>query len=844
MHQEAFAQSGGFEIGAYAVRNHPYVLDTYRVSSAAEMDESAWEKLRELGITMPIFNLRCEAVNDLFPRALIEQAAGHGFHVGLIDDSLGLAAQGERRIFQAEEESDFAWRHPLSTPLYEPSARSDGDFDLPPRLAATGVRSRNVLFIPRSGGGKRLILSGFAHRRDFSLRRLCMLSVRLGLPPGSAPPADTSAILATIVLTAGSDTIAADVRARDLLPRPEELREIFLGYFRPVPLDSMTYGLRWHGAGADFPTYDTLLAEPSSAWKKFPLSRKNSAAIGGVQRTLSPEPGPADFDIKLYDYGAADLLIDQIDVSDEAGYALFAGDAHCLPGHAARPGAAWTPRDSMLQARLRKLLPAGSEGTVRFFELPESWSSDGGYPIARFIAGRIRRLSGDASCYIFSNWYYSTFDRSAEDSLQRMRQTTEAFPCWDGLYSYPISRDMPRVKFDSAGYYRNHYTWSNSTWPTLSARYGLQAAARKEHAGMWIAAIGDLSSMFIDGHVNDPSDRSSELREPSAAELRLQINLALCYGAKAVIQYAYNSFKGNRYPDGLGLPGDTTAPPPAGSSDTLRMGALGFLNYNLTKRDRDTHGENKWDSASVLHRKSKMLGDLLFPLVWDDGFSFTDGAFLSDRRAPVSWIVTERSGVGRDLPAGTRYVEIGTFLSTPASRDTLYLFVVNKRTDSLGGRRVRIIPGGGGMSGRWKVTNLLTGAAWNVRASDAADDATEEGWSDYFAPGDAWLYRLEKSGEAFPPDQFFLGNNYPNPFPSRTFIPLTLPAAGSVRVQLFDLLGRSVLSVPERELDSGPQRIILDTPLLPPGVYLYRIVITATGNREEIVRIGKFMVMR
>lgn len=89
---------------------------------------------------------------------------------------------------------------------------------------------------------------------------------------------------------------------------------------------------------------------------------------------------------------------------------------------------------------------------------------------------------------------------------------------------------------------------------------------------------------------------------------------------------------------------------------------------------------------------------------------------------------------------------------------------------------------------------------------------------------------------------FRIGNNYPNPFNPATTIPFLLLEDGRVGVTVYDILGRKVLSVPERFYAAGSQTIQLDFAGLASGMYILKLDVNRSDNgrnRGEITRIRK-----
>ena len=120
--------------------------------------------------------------------------------------------------------------------------------------------------------------------------------------------------------------------------------------------------------------------------------------------------------------------------------------------------------------------------------------------------------------------------------------------------------------------------------------------------------------------------------------------------------------------------------------------------------------------------------------------------------------------------------------------------------------------------------------------------------ADEYAPGStvrfAPLTAADVGPEAFegavstaprssPPDPLALFA-YPNPFRQQVEIALTVPAAGAVRVAVFDALGRRVAVLWDGPLTAGVHPLALDGAGLAPGVYLVRAS-SATGAASRSV---------
>ena len=87
------------------------------------------------------------------------------------------------------------------------------------------------------------------------------------------------------------------------------------------------------------------------------------------------------------------------------------------------------------------------------------------------------------------------------------------------------------------------------------------------------------------------------------------------------------------------------------------------------------------------------------------------------------------------------------------------------------------------------------------------------------------------------PDEFFLYQNYPNPFNAVTTIKFALPEADHVNLRVFDLEGREVAILADRQFVAGHHSAHWNATDFSSGVYFYRI------QAGEFVGVKKVMLM-
>lgn len=87
------------------------------------------------------------------------------------------------------------------------------------------------------------------------------------------------------------------------------------------------------------------------------------------------------------------------------------------------------------------------------------------------------------------------------------------------------------------------------------------------------------------------------------------------------------------------------------------------------------------------------------------------------------------------------------------------------------------------------------------------------------------------------PLEYQLEQNYPNPFNPGTTICFSLPKKDDVKLSVFNVLGREVQIVIDKEIPAGTYNITIDMKALSSGVYFYKLKTTAFNKTRKMMLI-------
>lgn len=85
------------------------------------------------------------------------------------------------------------------------------------------------------------------------------------------------------------------------------------------------------------------------------------------------------------------------------------------------------------------------------------------------------------------------------------------------------------------------------------------------------------------------------------------------------------------------------------------------------------------------------------------------------------------------------------------------------------------------------------------------------------------------------PDKYYLNQNYPNPFNPITRIKYGLPYETSIKLAIYDILGREVKTIVNEKQKPGTYEVIFDGSGLSSGVYFYRIETPVYVNTKKLL---------
>jgi hypothetical protein len=88
------------------------------------------------------------------------------------------------------------------------------------------------------------------------------------------------------------------------------------------------------------------------------------------------------------------------------------------------------------------------------------------------------------------------------------------------------------------------------------------------------------------------------------------------------------------------------------------------------------------------------------------------------------------------------------------------------------------------------------------------------------------------------PESFSLAQNFPNPFNPGTTISYQIPAQGHVTLKVFDVLGREIATLVNKDQIAGYKSVTWDASNIPSGLYFYRL------QTKDFTQTRKLLLMK
>ncbi|MGV8018958.1 MAG: T9SS type A sorting domain-containing protein [Ignavibacteria bacterium] len=108
--------------------------------------------------------------------------------------------------------------------------------------------------------------------------------------------------------------------------------------------------------------------------------------------------------------------------------------------------------------------------------------------------------------------------------------------------------------------------------------------------------------------------------------------------------------------------------------------------------------------------------------------------------------------------------------------------------------------------------------------------------------GNFEFFNLQQAAEIASPNRFILNQNYPNPFNPETNINFELPVKSEVKIEIFDVSGRAVDKVIERNLEAGYHTVKYNGSRLSSGIYYCRM--SAESDGVNFVKTTKMILIK
>jgi hypothetical protein len=277
---------------------------------------------------------------------------------------------------------------------------------------------------------------------------------------------------------------------------------------------------------------------------------------------------------------------------------------------------------------------------------------------------------------------------------------------------------------------------------------------------------------------------------------------------------------------------------PAGVTEGVGYARTGTTIYDSTNND------NGYTSETLIRLDQLGFTDPLAPItltivIFDpDNYSLGAPAWGPNGNFYKQWWGSEWGGTYRILQPQAAFVpvEFTSFAAIPVAKGVELRWSTASETNNSG----------------FEIQRSLDNSSFStlgfVDGRGTTSDKTEYSFIDNNEISGLYYYRLRQIDfdgkseysqtvqvDVQAPVNFSLSQNYPNPFNPSTTISFGLPVASQVQIVVFDMLGREVATVVNKDFAQGTHQVVFDASSLSSGTYVYQLNSVANNGAKQTV---------
>jgi len=280
---------------------------------------------------------------------------------------------------------------------------------------------------------------------------------------------------------------------------------------------------------------------------------------------------------------------------------------------------------------------------------------------------------------------------------------------------------------------------------------------------------------------------------------------------------------------------------PAGSTEGFGYAKPGTTIYDSTNND------NGYSTETVIHLDQLGFTDPLAPVsvmlvIFDpDNFSLGAPAWGPNGNFYKQWWGSEWGSAYRILQPQLAQVpvELTSFTAIPIAKGVELRWMTASETNNSGFEVQRSTD-----------NNSFTTLAF-VNGRGTTSEQVEYQFTDNNTISGVYYYRLRQVDfdgkfdfsqtvqvDVQAPVNFTLSQNYPNPFNPSTTISFGLPTASQVHIVVFDMLGREVATVVNKDFSQGTHQVVFNASNLASGTYVYQLnSVDDKGTKQTVSKL-------